>query len=561
MNIVALGRRFVSRLKATENLKRERLNLILSILKSTTTKREAKRYLKRYGNLFDFSSGAHSGTTGSRADAGSQRNVFVKRFLAGRDPFTNIYGEDGGAIPKAQLRTALFKVKVEELSSTHAAGLAETLKRLVALGVSPILVLDIGISDALQFKAQMERLVVECRRFMDQLQEDSDSPTLKPTLLRCPFTQRDHRDVVDDLKQIVIPLYQGIMPILIPVRYEPSTTQQVFTSADEAFVALASELLAHEKILSIEKVAIIDQIGGIPSIERKNTSHVLINLSQEFLDILSELHIGFLSPSLRDKHIRNLETIKAALHCITKNTTSTDPTGIITTPEVMAINDDQMNPVVYNVLTDRPIMSSSLPVTLNRPLVSTSVVKAGYNVTVLRKEDCAHSFNLETLDRLKLVDSRRLVELLNDSFGKTLQTDEYFERLKHCLATIIIVGDYDGAAIVTHEEAPGGAVVPYLDKFAISSKNQGLPGLADIIFKLVISNHRDELLWRSQKNNPVNKWYFERCVGSLCDAQWRVFFTGEKFQVTNRERVHFSRGLSSYLDIVENIPSSFSSKL
>ena len=49
-----LNRQFISNLethKVTTDAKR---NLILSILKSTTTKREAKNYLTKYQNQFDF---------------------------------------------------------------------------------------------------------------------------------------------------------------------------------------------------------------------------------------------------------------------------------------------------------------------------------------------------------------------------------------------------------------------------------------------------------------------------------------------------------------------------
>ena len=42
----------------------------------------------------------------------------------------------------------------------------------------------------------------------------------------------------------------------------------------------------------------IDPIGGIPSIERHQTSHVFINLSQEYSDILSELFMDILNPNI-----------------------------------------------------------------------------------------------------------------------------------------------------------------------------------------------------------------------------------------------------------------------
>ena len=63
----------------------------------------------------------------------------------------------------------------------------------------------------------------------------------------------------------------------------------------------------------------IDPIGGIPSIERHQTSHVFINLSQEYSDILSELFIGHIEPKYRDTHVDNLNTMNNVLSYINEN--------------------------------------------------------------------------------------------------------------------------------------------------------------------------------------------------------------------------------------------------
>lgn len=99
------------------------------------------------------------------------------------------------------------------------------------------------------------------------------------------------------------------------------------------------------------------------------------------------------------------------------------------------------------------------------------------------------------LPRLKLtdtcVDLPRLVHLIEDSFNRKLDVQDYLNRVERSLAGIIIAGEYEGGAILTWERPFGmdektayesGRMVPYLDKFAVLKKSQGAGGVADIVF-------------------------------------------------------------------------------
>ena len=55
----------------------------------------------------------------------------------------------------------------------------------------------------------------------------------------------------------------------------------------------------------------------------------------------------------------------------------------------------------------------------------------------------------------KLVNKEKLIDLLNDSFGKSLDVCPYLDRINKNIATVVIVGDYDGAAIITWEYSKG----------------------------------------------------------------------------------------------------------
>lgn len=565
----SLNREFISNLKTNEKVTNAKRNLILSILKSTTTKREAKNYLNKYQNQFDFSdlrfgTDAQENVLNKREN---QRDLFINRFLNNQNPFIGIYDDDI-KLQKIPLRLAIFKIKFLTIGADEWKGISETLSRLVHLGISPIILLDYDHLSQGSFKQNELYMINQVNKVMNFLGKPGEDSGLKTTVLRSLFTMRDSdkSPSINSLELILIPLYQGIIPIIQPVVYNTRTCNQEFLSSNELLFGLTSSLMNSSDLLSIEKVVMIDPIGGIPSVERNQTSHVFINLSQEYSDIVSELYIGYIQPPIRNLHINNLSTINNILHTISEVSKNDDTTGIITTPQIMSMNDDLMNPIIYNVLTDRPIISSSLPSSNQRtPQLSTSIIKKGAEVQIFDLGTYPGKLKLENLFNDGYIDKKRFIDLINDSFGKELDTEKYFARINSSLATVILVGDYDGAAIITWESY-NDEKVAYLDKFAISKKNQGLPGLADVIFKVILQSHPFELIWRSRKNNPVNKWYFERCCGSLSnpDSQWKIFFTGEvfdkkidKLKKKSTNSIDIGKKMVEFSKICESIEPSF----
>lgn len=569
-----LNRQFISNLKTHETVTKVKRDLILSILKSTTTKREARNYLNKYQNQFDFSDITFNNKEEKNLleARDTQRELFINRFLSKQNPFTNIY-DDETKLKKIPLRIALFKIKFESIDSDTWKGIAETLKRLIKLGISPIIMFDYDHLPANTFRYNELYVLNQTSRIMNILGRPSEENELKTIVMRSLFSRENshvNEFAINSLELILIPLYQGIVPIIQPIIYNSSTCMQEFVDSNDLVYNLCSSLLETNSILSIEKIVMIDPVGGVPSIERNQTSHVFINLSQEYSDIVSELYIGFIKPENRDHHLNNLKSMNKILTYVSEKTGTDETTGIITTPDIMSLNNDQLNPIIYNVLTDRAIISSSLPASHNRtPELSTSILKKGVDVTILNSDCYSKVFTLNNLLDDGLVDRTKLVNLIDDSFGKPLDTEKYFNRINDSLATIVIVGDYDGAAVITWETCTKtNERIAYLDKFAIARVNQGLPGLADIIFKIILQSHPNELIWRSRKNNPVNKWYFERCCGTLSnpDSQWKIFYTGDifnkKIDKSKKRRdpggVNIYNKMHQYSEITENIPPSFS---
>jgi amino-acid N-acetyltransferase len=114
------------------------------------------------------------------------------------------------------------------------------------------------------------------------------------------------------------------------------------------------------------------------------------------------------------------------------------------------------------------------------------------------------------------VDLPKLVALIEDSFGKTLDVAHYLNRINDHIAGHIIAGDYEGAAIVTWETLPANseAKVCYLDKFAVAKRSQGVGDVGDVVFKAMTAGVRPDglfegaegIVWRSRTTNVVNKW-------------------------------------------------------
>lgn len=569
-----LNKTFSSNLKISRILSKSKRDLILSILRSTTTKREAKNYLKKYRSHFDT---VNNLDQKFKADLSLskifRKDDIVETFLHGGDPFSashnGVCSTSYEPHNKLPLRLAIFRIDVCDLLPDTYEGISKTFRRLVQLGISPLVILAEGSTGG-DFRQQSMSLNQHAQKLLQILARSNEHmiDKVEVTILYNAFETQNSKVQGVSLPRILMPLYQGMIPILLPQATEVETSKCSVISLSEAIVRLCSSLLGKQEILSIEKVVIIDSIGGIPSIERNQSSHVFINLSQEYSDIVSELFIGHLEPTSRTEHISNLNLMNDVLNLIHAKTKSNDATGVISTPLVLSISDDQMNPLIYNVLTDRPVISSSLPSSFDRtPKVSTSILKKGHIVQVVDEHSVDGNFTFKDLCLLNVISEEKLRLLIEDSFGRELHWKEYVSRINSNLATVVIIGDYEGAAIVTWEHLDDGEKIAYLDKFAIAKKNQGLPSLADIIFKLVTQCHQGELVWRSRAENPVNKWYFERCRGFLLSPSrfWKLFYIGEVFDErsgrkidgSERSNVNFSKRLEMYADLVERIDSSF----
>ena len=644
-------------------------DFFLDVLSSTSTKREAKSYIARFHpakksvpphtaasypiktrdtdhqlNFTPYSApGVNLGSFYGTTKAVDESPVFSQVPVS--KPFI-----DNTAEP---LHVALVKIRApEQLDSTALQGLGLTLSQLSRLGLGCIVVVDcdggniIGnegrhISDWRKTAiVQADRIVIgiesnnasEARRLDSIIEVSSKESQSNPLIEANGGARVTHRNI------LLAPLRRGVIPVIAPVGYMPSTHTLVAVNADDIIYALTREfaglqarpsadedpIVASERLqvlqkqTSLDRIILLDPAGGIPSASRANGSHIFINLEQEYDNINTELYqlkeasengehaspgvlkgdssnLGTtrstipskdsdIAPSLSppsstpqdsglsplsaaEAHLKNMQLLQRTLAILPPSSSA-----LVTTPQEAANSGKlstasfqpsrvgtrkQRNPLIHNLLTDKPIFSSSLPAGRLAKAADaahafgptqappTTFVKRGMPLTILPDPRLGPWRSPKAGEvRLTLEDPRidlpRLVHLIDDSFSRKLDVKHYLERVNDRIAGVIIAGEYEGGALLTWETPPGvpdngseasrRRKVPYLDKFAVLKRSQGAGGVADIVFNAMVRDcFPNGVCWRSRRDNPVNKWYFERARGTwkIPGSNWTMFWTTE----------------------------------
>jgi amino-acid N-acetyltransferase len=528
---------------------------------------------------------------------------------------------------------ALVKIRQPQLlDNTIVEGIGKTLAQLERLGLISVVVVDcetgrnVDIVDVAKRRIEQQQAVrlisaiedsgASRARLVDNVVgvNDMDSPTRSQIL----DTSIIHPDL------LLTPLRKGIIPVLPSLGYT-SSQRLVRVPASRIVKALTRELAGHVTVASpdedpfklqeqlarlhgeiaLDKLIILDPLGGIPASRQENGYHVFLNMEQEFEGarqdltgaasrasvslssrpemadevsdiaasnpistfIESEFGIVPITPPTHEVAVEatsngssqhHLDNLKLARSFLARLPPSASV--LITSPGEAAnlSRDDpfqagvvgtrrQRNPLIHNLLTDRPAFSSSLPAgrvggQCTTTITPTTIAKHGMSITVLPNlRNGSWQPPSQGQSQLSLtdpqVDLSRLVHLIEDSFGRKLDVSEYLKRVNDRIAGIIIAGEYEGGAILTWETPPGvvddgspelrARMVPYLDKFAVLKKKQG-SATADLVFKAMVRDcFPSGVCWRSRKDNVVNKWYFERSRGTwkLPDTGWTMFWT------------------------------------
>lgn len=576
----------------------DKQQLIQTILNCTASRREARSYLAKYSLL-------ESNNIYKQAE--SSENVSDKAYddyiakvipseIQGNDG-TNMNGLHKNDLNEIKLtesiRTCIIRVDFDEIinwSPEVMEKFENVLMTVLDLGASPLLIIGFNNKQKpLEMDICMKQKITDLKlKLFKHLQKFVNLRILDGSL------ELDNEKVSCPVPSMIgVPLFSGIVPVILPtavclsdLKTKIVNTASVTKSVVKCIQGLNEPNNSKDSVVTVEKIVFIDKIGGIPSMERgKSSCHVLINIQQEFHSIIDELSpistnqsnkgkIDWIDDELKIEKLKSFKEMSNLLKGLP------NATGIMTTSSdftKVTSNDpnNEPNPLIYSILTDRATQSSSLPVGFGGTKeVNTTILKWGTPVHIVTSKslrslglnNCVknqYCVDLVKLDQMNIVSASKLKDLIEDSFRKQFDWDHYMNRISDSIAAIIFTHDYSAGCIVTYEideriklepgEDKSNYWTPYLDKFAVVRAQQGEPGLADIVFKALLSQFPEELVWRSRKTNPVNKWYFERSVGTVGieNSPWRVFYTGWKNETWNEERI------DAYVEICRDIEPSF----
>lgn len=611
-------------------------DLFLDVLSSTATKREARSYLSHFGlpkpPLTRIQRKPLPKPDCKGVNLG---NLYLPLRAVDQSPVFGQGRSQDGLIDQAtkSLHVALVKIRApQSVDDEVLRGVGHTLSQLTRLGMSCVIIVDCQESqergatdDSRVAIEQADRVVAAIDRYGGQGARRLDG------VIGVSSIEEQHAHSVKvrggvhvaHRNLLLTPLRRGVIPVIMPIGFVSDTQTLSHVLASDVLLALTREFAGIQPLtysdeddplqvaenmkrlqreFSLDRIILLDPLGGIPSSDEAYGSHVFVNLEQEFERIKSELlswvgdmkdqkaaHVliqefgsetfSFRGPLLEPSadqnsaltkkenvncasikcHLRNLELLKDALAILPPSSSA-----LLTTPQAAAnlaiISEQsstvpgvgtrrQRNPLIHNLLTDKPVFSPSLPPDRTRnaspnPFSIASpvtFVKRGMPLSII-PNPLTDPWNPHTSASSPLhlsdprIDLPRLVHLIEDSFGRKLDVQHYLSRIDSHIAGIIIAGEYEGGALLTWETPPSPddddegvrPPVPYLDKFAVLKRSQGAGGVADMLFNAMVRDcFPHGVCWRSRKTNPVNKWYFERAKGSwkMPDTQWTMFWT------------------------------------
>lgn len=398
--------------------------------------------------------------------------------------FEEVKGAPGLKTPKEYVN-ALLAPSYHQLALTKVEGpfdkpdwqrVGNTLYKLQKLGLTSIVVSDNPSweKDTSSATELNKRMLRESMTLVESIEQAGGRARL---ISGNVLERHNNASITINLDFIQSALHNNQIPIVVPILTE-SNNKQVPIKANQAVLAL-TQRLAHQGMdpkLVPSKILVINKEGGIPNHELPGTAHSLVNVQEEYEDIHKAFEENVSWQQNYPSTIDNLDMIRECLgHLPTTSSAIIVPTCSLP------------NALITNLVTDKPLYSSSLP--------RTGRVINQANTTVLR-----HGIKINNFTKLEDLNLDRLTRLLEASFQKKVNQDKFYGRLEKVLAGAIIAGDYEGAVIMTKENEHA-----YLDKFAIAPSSQGI-GLTDILWKRMCDAY-PELLWRSRKDNGVNKWY------------------------------------------------------
>ncbi|KAJ8127472.1 hypothetical protein O1611_g6164 [Lasiodiplodia mahajangana] len=580
-------------------------DFLVSVLETSVTKRDAKTYINRFVPFLErkwttgFKQRTAAQTQPNRRSAVLDPSAILPSSVRTGEREAGVIQQSPKSEQDLTIQEPLFVALVkfrapETVNDTTFDGVAKTLSQLKKLGLVSIVVVDCE-GDGQDEITRRQITTAQARRMATAI-DNYDAPgarVVDPPITIAkqdgyPTSHFTSQDLfIGNPTELMTALQDDLIPIIPSLGYTVDTCIRKPVKANDVILALTRQLSGLQfvqipdeespitKILraaEVYRIIVLDPLGGIPAKNRATGRHLFLNLEHEFQEVQNDLE-AYTSPGKscqsddKARHLENAKLARDALSLLPPTSSA-----VITTPQeaakerrpeenvidlALVSTRRGQNPLIHSLLTDKPVQSSSLPTERFTPITSSTGTYQIGSLTTLAKRGMPLSIfpNPKTTpwrppqpgqSTLNLtdpcIDLPRLVNLIEDSFGRKLDVEHYLKRIHGNLAGVIIAGEYEGGALLTWEIPPGATDpsvrVPYLDKFAVLRKSQGAGGVADIVFNAMVRDCFPEgVCWRSRKDNPVNKWYFERSRGTLKlkGMNWTMFWTTPKLTLDDQK--------------------------
>ncbi|KAJ3156656.1 Amino-acid acetyltransferase, mitochondrial [Geranomyces michiganensis] len=516
---------------------------ILDVLNAKPSQREARQFLRKFNPL-----------STNRQGGEQQFSKGELQLHAGSDNVGVHYRDFHPPVSLTQLGLVSLG---HDVTDAQLVKFAATLVHLHKLGMTPLVVVEnhgAGGTD----KERRDSLLARVFRVVDLI----DMAGARGMALYTGVFSQCDGPVEVDLGAINTALSLGHIPVLAPFARTHSQAATILQTC--ITLVVLSRALSASELPTPLKTIIVNTRGGLAP--TRDSAISFVNLEDEYADVVSGLQDATTActddiarQDLRAMH-NDLNTARKILDVLPSSSSAviasvTSSAALISN----LITDKPPNPASAQSMSldiipplrephemgQRQIDPELIKHVAGRPAIGPTVLRHGLRVSTYTQPDWANK-----------VDIARMSTLLERSFQKPLRPEAFWSRMHNVLHQIIVAGAYDGAAVVTHEACPAPTPIattnlpppiPYLDKFAVAPTSQGI-GVADILWKQLRKRYPD-LVWRSRANNPVNKWYFERCDGTvrLAGSQWQMFWYG-------------SRGgdeVKAYAEMARAVPASF----
>ena len=325
------------RLRTATKDKLTQRDFFLDVLNASVTKRDAEQYLSRFEPPTEHKIKQPASQREDRRRLDQERlnrtgvnlgSLYASpRAIADSPTFRQQAGQQDDLLQQREhvLHVALVSIRAPQLMDSDALnGVALTLAQLVRLDMQIVVTFDCSglfshtqeVSNQQVYQQQARRLVTAIEKYNNAGARYVDSALALSPDHEATSAARLNPFVSLILPKLVIdPLKRTVIPVIPALAYTetfrsvPVDMADVMLAMTRALAGVESETITEghstdsdiptpsASPTTLDRIILVDPLGGLPSSVREDQSHVFVNLEQEH----DEICLLYTSPSPRDR--------------------------------------------------------------------------------------------------------------------------------------------------------------------------------------------------------------------------------------------------------------------